>query len=291
MYRNIRICRSARIWPGTGVGIIGTDYGGWAGGTLPEELTTAYDIVALDRDRTVRTGAEVCVEESVNLLLNGIRIASLTMTPADLEAFAYGYLVCKGFARSVEDVDSLKAMWPDVEATIPSPGSEDARLFEVRSSGFAGVRLSLESLADPVASDLSVEVPTIFASVGLIDSLAMLWGRTGGVHCSVICDRFGGLVSYAEDIGRHTSIDKAVGKALLDGRDLSECFLMSTGRMTAGMMAKAYRAGLPMVVSNTAPLSSGVELARRLGMTLICFAMPPRMSVYSGTGRILGVKA
>jgi FdhD protein len=46
-----------------------------------------------------------------------------------------------------------------------------------------------------------------------------------------------------------------------------------------------------MVVSNTAPLTSGVEIARRLGMTLVCFARPPRMSVYSGIERIRGVKA
>jgi FdhD protein len=130
----------------------------------------------------------------------------------------------------------------------------------------------------------------IFASMGMINDLAALWSRTGGAHCSAICDCYGGLVSYAEDIGRHTSIDKAVGKALLDGRDLSECFLISTGRMPAGMVAKAYRAGIPLIVSNTAPLTSGVEIARRLGMTLICFARPPRMSVYSGIDRIRGVK-
>jgi FdhD protein len=257
----------------------------------PEELTASFDIVALDRDRTVRTGAEVCVEESVNLLLNETRVASLTMTPADLEAFAYGYLVCEGLARSVKDVDSVEVRWPDVVATMRSVPDGDADLWmEIRSSGCVGLRSSWNDLVEPVRSGMSVDVPTIFASISLIDDLAMLWGRTGGAHCSVICDRYGGLVSYAEDIGRHCSIDKAVGKALLDGRDLSECFLISTGRMPAGMVAKAYRAGLPMVVSNTAPLTSGVEIARRLGMTLVCFARPPRMSVYSGTERIYGIK-
>lgn len=270
--------------------MIRSDDAGWTGGEPPEELTATFDIVALDRDSTVRTGAEVCVEESVNLLLNGARLASLTMTPDDLKAFACGYMVCEGLARSVKDVESVNVVWPDIEVTMPSIAGDEAGLWmEIRSSGCVGVRSSWESLVEPVTTGMSVDISTIFASVGLIDGLAMLWSRTGGAHCSVICDRFGGLVSYAEDIGRHTSVDKAVGKALLDSRDLSECFLMSTGRMPAGMVAKAYRAGLPVVVSNTAPLSSGVELARRLGMTLACFTRPPRMSVFSGPERIRGI--
>jgi len=258
--------------------------------TKPEEMTASFDVVALDRDRVVRSGVEVCVEESVNLLVNGLRVASLTMTPAELEAFAVGYLVCEGLARSTKDITSVEVRWPDVAVTMPSLALEDTDLWmEIRSSGCVGVRATWADLAGPVRSSLAVDVATIFESMSLINSLATLWSRTGGAHCSVICDGSGGLVAYAEDIGRHTSIDKAVGKALLAGRDLSECFLVSTGRMPAGMVAKACRAGMPMVVSNTAPLSSGVELARRLGMTLVCFARPPRMTVYSGLGRIRGV--
>ncbi len=257
----------------------------------PEELIVPFGVVALDRDLAIRTGAEVCVEERVNLLLNGTRVASLAMTPADLEAFAYGYLVCEGFARSVRDVDRVDVWWPEVSVTMRSRAAGDAPLWtEIRSQGCVGLRSPWSDLAEPIRSDMAVDVPTIFASMSLINDLAALWSRTGGAHCSVICDRYGGLVSYAEDLGRYTSVDKAVGKALLDGRDLSECFLISTGRMPAGMVAKAYRAGIPLIVSNTAPLTSGVEIARRLGMTLVCFARPPHMSVYSGPGRIRGIK-
>ena len=39
---------------------------------------------------------EVCVEDSINLLVNGTREAGITISPNDLEAYAYGYLVCEG---------------------------------------------------------------------------------------------------------------------------------------------------------------------------------------------------
>jgi FdhD protein len=185
----------------------------------------------------------------------------------------------------------MEVRWPDIVVTLQSvPDGAAGQWTEIRCSGCVGLRSSWNDLAKPVPPGMEVDVPTIFACMSLIDDLAALWGRTGGAHCSVICDRYGGLVSYAEDVGRYTSLDKAVGKALLDGRDLSECFLISTGRMPAGMVAKAYHAGIPVIVSNTAPLASGVEIARRLGMTLVCFARPPRMSVYSGRERIRNVK-
>ncbi len=257
----------------------------------PEGLTEPCTVTEIVRSLACRKEVEVCVEESVNLLIDGRRIASLTMTPADLEAFAYGYLVCEGFAKSATDLSRVEVRWPNVEVSMASLPPEDVGLWmEIRSSGCVGVRSSWSDLTGPVRSSLTVDISTVYASMGLINDLASLWRQTGGAHCSVICDHIGGLVSYAEDIGRHSSIDKAVGKALMDGRDLSDCYLLSTGRMPAGMVAKAYRAGLPMIVSNTAPLTSGVEIARRLGMTLVCFARPPRMTVYSGLERIYGIK-
>ncbi|OPY28890.1 MAG: formate dehydrogenase accessory protein [Methanocella sp. PtaU1.Bin125] len=261
-------------------------------GQQPEGLTEPCVVTEIVRNLACRKEVDVCVEESVNLLIDGRRIASLTITPADLEAFAYGYLVCEGFAKSAAEISRVQVRWPNVEISMASLPPEDIGLWmEIRSSGCVGIRSSWADLSCPVRSSLTIDKATIFDSMGLINDLASLWRRTGGAHCSVICDRIGGLVSYAEDIGRHTSIDKAVGKALMDGRDLSECFLISTGRMPAGMVAKAYRAGLPFIASNTAPLTSGVELARRLGMTLVCFSRPPRMTVYSGLERITGIRS
>jgi formate dehydrogenase assembly factor FdhD len=42
---------------------------------------------------------EVCVEDSINLLVNGTREAGITISPNDLEAYAYGYLVFEGSGK------------------------------------------------------------------------------------------------------------------------------------------------------------------------------------------------
>ncbi len=227
------------------------------------------------------------MEESVNLLLNGIRVASLTITPVELEEFAYGYLVCEGLIHSIAEVKGLEIKWPNVNVTVPAFDNDDVGLWmEIRSSGCVGVKATWNDLDEPLKSTLTVDRDTIMHGLGFINELAIVWKKTGGTHCTIIFDGAGGIVSYAEDIGRHNSMDKAVGKALMAGRDLSGCFMVCTGRMAGGMVAKAYRAGVPILVSNTAPFTTGIELARKLNMTLICFARPPRMLIYSNQERI-----
>jgi FdhD protein len=119
-----------------------------------------------------------------------------------------------------------------------------------------------------------------------INERAPLWKVTGGTHCAVILDECGNVKSVIEDMGRHNAVDKAVGKALLDNVDLSRCFMVCTGRLPAGMVAKAYRAGISIFASNTAPFSTGICLARRVNMTLAGFVRPPRAMIYSVPERI-----
>ena len=79
----------------------------------------------------------------------------------------------------------------------------------------------------------------------------------------------------------------AVGAALLSGANLSVCALITSGRLSGVMVAKAARAGFPVLVSRSAPMNSGVELAKKIGMTLVGFARSPRLYVYAGEERIL----
>ena len=84
-----------------------------------------------------------------------------------------------------------------------------------------------------------------------------------------------------EDIGRHNALDKAIGRALLDGLDLSRCVLFSSGRIPADMMEKAIRARVPVLVSNAVPTAQAVDLARRYRVVLICSARRDSMNVFS----------
>jgi FdhD protein len=85
-----------------------------------------------------------------------------------------------------------------------------------------------------------------------------------------------------EDIGRHNAVDKVVGRLLLDGRlPASDLALFVSGRASFEMVQKAWAAGFGTVVAVSGPSALAVEAARSAGMTLVGFARPGRLNVYS----------
>jgi len=253
-----------------------------------DPVTREYEIIDITEHGVEKTWVEVSVEDSINLILNGTRVASLTLTPKDLICYAYGYCICEGLVSSIHDISDVSIEPPNIRVTVSEPAFDvTSGNTEIRSSGCVGVKTTWESLTAPMSEGLFVELKTIFDATVKVHHLAKTWRITGGTHCSVILDEHGEIKSAMEDMGRHNSVDKAVGKALLDGVDLSRCFMVCTGRLPAGMVAKAYRAGIPLLVSNTSPFSTGICLARQVNMTLAGFARPPRMMIYSAPDRII----
>jgi FdhD protein len=111
--------------------------------------------------------------------------------------------------------------------------------------------------------------------------------KTGGAHTASLVDADGNLRYKAIDIGRHNAIDKVVGMAFMNGDDLSRMFLVSSGRQPAGMVMKAVRAGIPLIISKSAPISSGIDSARRANITLCCYATAEKVKVFSAPERIV----
>ena len=255
--------------------------------TQPSYITQEYDIIDITENGINQTWVEVCVEDSVNLLVNGTRVASLTITPRDLEAYAYGYLICEGIVSGIDAITDVHIDFPNIYAEVSSFSREiSPEQTEIRSSGCVGIKTTWATLCEPLGEGISLELRTLFQGMRSINECAPLWKTTGGTHCAVILDECGNVKSAIEDMGRHNAVDKAVGTALLDGVDLSRCFMVCTGRLPAGMVAKVYRAGISIFASNTAPFSTGICLARQVNMTLAGFVRPPRAMIYSVPERI-----
>ncbi len=135
--------------------------------------------------------------------------------------------------------------------------------------------------------DVCISSNVIFDLVDHIRKHGVTWRRTGGTHSSIVSDMSGNIVTFCEDVSRASSVDKAVGGAILDGTDLSRCVLITTGRLSVTMVTKVANAGFPLVASKAAPLSGGLELAKEKDITLVAFVRRPNMYVYTGEQRIV----
>lgn len=225
----------------------------------------------------------VAVENTVELFINKIPIASILSTPEMLKELAIGYLICEGLVKKPDSIRDLKIDGNRIYAVIEQ--SEHLELWrELRSSGCVGVRWE-ENENISIDSDTRFSAKSIEKSLGFLES--DIYRETHGTHAACLINVRGECVAKAIDVGRHNAFDKVVGYAYLNGIDVREHFIISTGRQSAGMVLKAARAGIPLVATKTAPLNSGIDAAQRCGVCLVCFVSNDRISVFSHPGRLL----
>ena len=134
-----------------------------------------------------------------------------------------------------------------------------------------------------IAVVLDHYVPATTENAARVHNLLRRFARKHGLR---LFDLEGELIKAAEDIGRHNSVDKVVGYALLHNISLHETILACSGRQPEGMVLKAARAGIPIVLTKAAVTDRGIEQAERLGVTLIGFARTDRFTIYAHPERV-----
>ncbi len=224
----------------------------------------------------------VAVEDTIELFVNDISIASILATPEMQKELAYGYLICEGIVKAPDDIKGIRVEVNTIHIEVgPTEHLELWR--ELRSSGCVGVRWEKNE-------SISVNSDTIFSSETIKKSLVFLesevYTNTRGTHAACLVNAEGECVAKAIDAGRHNAFDKVVGRAYLLGIDVSRHFILSTGRQSAGMVLKAARAGIPLVATKTAPLNTGIDAAQRTGVCLVCFVSHEKMSVFAHPERL-----
>ena len=108
---------------------------------------------------------------------------------------------------------------------------------------------------------------------------------TGGTHSAGLADR-DKILLFNEDIGRHNAVDKVLGEALMRKTPLKNKILLSSGRISSDILLKARRTGIAIIISRSAPTNLAIDLAQRLGITIVGFARGRRMNIYTCPFRI-----
>ncbi len=243
-------------------------------------------------EKITRNGREpakdpVMVEETIELIVNDTKLSSIVTTTELHKELAIGYLVTEGAVRDGNDIEDITESSGRVFLKIRSFDNFDLQ-HELRSSGCVGIKWKKrhDDKYLPVGQTFKIDI--------LLDSIKFLYDEiqdsTGGAHTASLVDANGRLRDKSLDSGRHNAIDKVVGMAILNRDDLTRMFLVSSGRQPAGMVMKAARAGIPLIISKSAPVSSGIDSAIRSNITLCCFATAEKVKVFSAPERITGGK-
>ena len=246
-------------------------------------------------------------DEYTYLFIDYLPPRKFSTYPRDLKDFAVGYCLGEGLIKNYSDINSIELDGTNVlVSTKLSHGPEEdleqegivqerkgncehacvCRLLEyqgVNSDNAGGIRSELKTI-EPNTSDLKIDATQIIKDIQHLTDEAKIWQKTAGVHVAQL--KYGDNLIIREDVSRHVAVDKVIGAAAKEGYDFSKCYISYSGRMPADMLIKVIRVGIPIIISNAAPASSGIDVANSGNITVVGFVRDNRFTIYSSPERV-----
>jgi FdhD protein len=267
---------------------------------MPEKYTTPHPAKRIYSDgRSEDVKVLLAKECSVKLFLNGKLFTTLFASPLELKELAVGHLITEGIVsfREIENIEvegstvrvrtrkESQDIYAETFGEVEEAG-EAGEVEEIGKAGKAGKAGKKEKASRDifVDSDSIFEPQVVFAGTEYLESDT--YKLTRGTHLAALIDRNGKLVVQIVDVGRHNAVDKAVGAAFLKGLDLSQHYMLSTGRQPAYMVIKAARAGIPLIATKSMPFDSGVEAAKKANVCLIGQLRKESMLIFASEWRV-----
>lgn len=243
-----------------------------------------------------QTGAEIEIavveERPLTIYLNSQEIVT-AMTIGDYpEYLALGFLRNQGMLRDddvVTGVDYDEDVETVVVRTATQSNYEEKLKKKTRTSGCAVGTVfgdMMEGLEGVTLPEAEIRTSWLYALARRINTLPSLYLAAGAIHGTVLCQQDRVLV-YMEDVGRHNAVDKVAGFMLRHDVPAADKILYTTGRLTSEMVIKTAMMGIPVLASRSGFTAWGVEIAQRLGLTLIGRMRGQRFVCLSGEGRLI----
>lgn len=257
------------------------------------EPTFNVPIIKIKNGKKIKVEDTLVREIKLEIIVNGEKIGAVMSTPVDSEALGVGYLMSEAIIKSVDDIKSMKltndGMCLEIDAKIDE---ENAKKLNSEGVVISGCGRSTTANIDPeaieaklITSNFQLDAKLLSAQMSQFYTQCPLYEQTGCVHTAKLyIDE--NTYFIGEDIAQHNTIDKAIGKARLAKKELSNAFLMVSGRLSSEMVAKAVMHSLPILVSRTASTCLGYMIAKKFGLTLVGFARGENMNIYTNEERI-----
>ncbi len=241
---------------------------------------------------------ELIREEPLAINVQGKTYAVIMRTPGDERAHATGFCLSEGIIDSLNDISDISLCEPEI-SNVAAVMLTKKRLTKVSSilnnkiyvsqssCGICGREIidDLNKILVPVKSTLRISFGQAMEIVDCMKDVQQLRKKCFSSHATAIFNKKLEKISEAEDVGRHNTLDKAVGKLLLNGKLPSAGVALLSSRASYEMIQKCARAGIEIVISMSRPTALAVNLGENLKMT-IASVRDNGLYVFTGKKRI-----
>ncbi|PYJ04035.1 MAG: formate dehydrogenase accessory sulfurtransferase FdhD [Verrucomicrobia bacterium] len=240
---------------------------------------------------------DLTIEEPLELRIGRKTLATTMRTPGHDEELAAGFLVSEAIVRARDEIARISAdrdnrVIIDLKEGVKLKLNSTKRFGTISSScglcGKTNIGAIRQNFPPITSKAIRIDIETLLSLPEKLRNAQSDFARTGGIHAAGIFDVKGELKVAREDIGRHNAVDKAIGRAFLDGRlPLDEHLLLVSGRASLEIIQKALAAGIPVIAAVSAPSTLAVSFARQGNQTLIGFLRPPSFNIYAHVERVI----
>ena len=231
----------------------------------------------------------VAVERALTIYLDKREVVTLMTLGNHPELLILGWLRNQ---RMVEDIEAIKAIQVDWEtesvAITTHAGVEDldSKLSHKTVTTGCGQGTMFGDLMDNI-DKVSLQQPMLKQSAiyGLLNTLNEyneVYKNAGAVHGCALCSEGLGIEQFIEDVGRHNAVDAIAGYMWLNDVGGNQKLFYTTGRLTSEMVIKVALMGIPVLLSRSGITRMGLDIAQKVGVTLIARAKGRHFLVYHG---------
>lgn len=235
----------------------------------------------------------VARESFIRIWLNDDEIAVIHAIKKHVEDLAVGFLFTECIINDISAIESvefnqkLDAVTVNTSEIISKSHSGTVRTVAPGCGAvYFSIRPAYVDYFETVESNEKCNAEKILELMNSLLKSSALFKLTGGVHTSALGD--GEKIVYVtDDVGRHNSVDKLLGRELQNPVvPPQKRMILTSGRISTDIIMKAIRGHVPFLVSHSAPSEGAVQLAKKYGITLIGFARGARFNIYTNPERI-----
>jgi len=264
---------------------------------LKQAVSSAEIVRISEQAPTEKLTDHVVNEQPITIMIDRVGSFTVMATPSDIEALAVGFVYSEGLIDSIDDVItvSTKPQLPNVvgiQVQDPTKIAIRRNMIVASSCGMCGARNIKKMLADmpPCETSLEVNSNLLIEVTKRLRSMQQIFQMTGGSHAAGIFDSAGKIIAFAEDLGRHSALDKAIGKCLSDKLPTKGLATVLSGRISLEMVTKAAKAGIELIAAVSAPSSFAVKAAKQWNITLCGFVRQDKINIYTCPERICNLQ-
>jgi len=255
-------------------------------------LDAATQVTAIDEYGNARDG-HIAAERALTLFIDKREVVTLMTMGTQPELLVLGWLRNQRIVPAKEDIKAIQVDWEtDSVAVTTYEGIDqlDSKLSKKTVTTGCGQGTVFGDLMEDLDT---IQLPEIsYSQSGIYELLQALshhnevYRRAGAVHGCALCQDTE-ILCFIEDVGRHNAVDAIAGHMWLHDTSGHDKVFYTTGRLTSEMVIKVAQMGIPLLLSRSGVTQMGLELARKVGVTLIARAKGNHFLIYNGVDQFL----